>query len=149
MIKERDGSDPLYAHELRELHEATFLDTAPMPNFEVGHCWLVYDRDLWACGIKRIVAFATIIPSYYDPIRIGYFNRVGVLKSARGHKLQKRLLTVVERRARKNGWTSIISDTTDNPPSANAMISGGYKTFEPAVRWAFPHSIYWIKDLTK
>lgn len=147
MIKERDGSDPLYADELRTLHDATFLDSAPMPNFETGHCWLVYDRDLWAYGVKSIVAFATIVPSYFDPLTIGYFNRVGVLPRARGHKLQRRLLSVIERRARKNGWTTIISDTTDNPPSANAMISAGYKIFEPAVRWSFQHSIYWKKEL--
>jgi GNAT superfamily N-acetyltransferase len=95
---------------------------------------------------KIDVAFAGLVPASYTP-NTGYFNRVGVLRVARGHKLQKRLLSVVERKARKLGWTSIVSDTTDNPPSANAMISGGYKTFEPAYRWAFNHSIYWRKAL--
>lgn len=147
LIKERDGSDPLYAQELREMHYTTFVDSAPMPDFEKGHWWLVYDRDRWAYGVKFVVAFAGIVPSSYAPQSMGYFHRVGVLQCARGHKLQKRLLSVIERKARKNGWTSIISDTTDNPPSANAMISAGYKIFEPAYRWAFSHSIYWKKDL--
>jgi GNAT superfamily N-acetyltransferase len=133
--------DRVARDELRDLHELTFFNSASQPNLYEGHWWLVADVDK-----KLNVAFAGLVPATYTP-NTGYFNRVGVLHVARGHRLQKRLLTVVERRARKNGWTSIISDTTDNPPSANAMISGGYKIFEPAYRWAFSHSIYWKKDL--
>jgi GNAT superfamily N-acetyltransferase len=142
-IREVDGYDEEVADTLRHLHDACFAESAPQPDLEVGHWWLVYDKDQ---GTKFTVAFAGLVPAEVTP-NTGYFNRVGVLHVARGHKLQKRLLTVVERRARKNGWTSIISDTTDNPPSANAMISGGYKIFEPEYRWAFNHSIYWKKDL--
>ena len=142
-IREVDPFDDKEAYdELQTLHRLTFFDSAPMPDLYKGHWWLVRDE------AKVNVAFAGMIPAITD-LNTGYFTRVGVLHVARGHRLQKRLLSVVERRARKNGWTAIISDTTDNPPSANAMISGGYKIFEPAHRWAFPHSIYWKKDLTK
>lgn len=133
--------DTVAHHELRTLHTLTFFDTASQPDLFVGHWWLVRHEE---SGIN--VAFAGVVPADYTPAT-GYFIRVGVLQVARGHKLQKRLLSVVERRARKNGWTSIVSDTTDNPPSANAMISAGYKIFEPLYRWAFNHSIYWKKDL--
>lgn len=108
----------------------------------MGHWWLVRDADT-----KETVAFAGLTPAIYTPLT-GYLKRVGVTREARGHGLQKKLLTVRERRARKNGWTTMITDTTDNPPSANSLIRAGYKIFEPTYRWAFSHSIYWKKDLT-
>src|SRR5258708_7818515 len=105
------------------LHELTFATTANQPDLYKGYWWLV--RHVEA---SMDVAFAGMIPAEYTA-NTGYFTRVGVLQTARGHKLQRRLLSVAARKARKNGWTSIISDTTDNPPSANAMIGGGYKIF--------------------
>ena len=134
-IREVDPFDDKDAYEeLRSLHSLTFFASAPQPDLYVGHWWLVRDEDT-----KQHVAFAGLVPASYDP-RMGYFTRVGVLHVARGHKLQKRLLSVAARRARRNGWVSIISDTTDNPPSANAMISAGYKIFEPAFRWSVSHT---------
>ena len=129
-------------YELRTLHELTFFNEAVQPDYYVGHWWLVRDEET-----KLNVAFAGLTHSAFW-LNTGYLKRVGVLREARGHGLQKRLLLVRERRARKNGWTCMTTDTTDNPPSANSLISGGYKIFEPSHRWAFPHSIYWKKDIS-
>ena len=135
-IREVDGADE--ADTLAELHQLTFLDYAKTPSFEEGHWWLGYR------GHKPI-AFAGLVPSVFPSA--GYFNRVGVLPEHSGHGLQLRFMRTLERRARSNGWSMIVSDTTDNVRSANNFIRSGYRLFEPEVKWAFPHSQYWRKML--
>ncbi|MBP1091114.1 hypothetical protein JOE50_001644 [Bradyrhizobium japonicum] len=44
-------------------------------------------------------------------------------------------------------WDSIVSDTTDNPVSANNFIQAGYRLYEPEVPWAWSHTLYWRKRL--
>ncbi|OKO85938.1 hypothetical protein AC630_04260 [Bradyrhizobium sp. AS23.2] len=44
-------------------------------------------------------------------------------------------------------WDSIVSDTTDNPVSANNFIQAGYRLYEPEVPWAWSHSLYWRRSL--
>jgi GNAT superfamily N-acetyltransferase len=146
LIKERDADDPLYRDEILDLHDLTFLDTSIRPDLPRGHWWLVYDRDKWWDN-RRPVAFCGLTEATATP-GTGYLKRAGVLKEARGNGLQRKLITVRERKARKLGLTTMITDTTDNPASANSLIRAGYKIFEPAYRWAFNHSIYWKKDLT-
>lgn len=77
----------------------------------------------------------------------GYFCRVGVLQRHWGRGLQLRLMRAVEVRARRLGWDSIVSDTTDNPVSANNFISAGYRLYEPEAPWAWSHTLYWRKWL--
>ncbi len=47
--------------------------------------------------------------------------------------------------ARYNGWTSVISDTTDNLASANNFIRGGYRLYRPQYPWAWPNTLHWRK----
>jgi hypothetical protein len=42
---------------------------------------------------------------------------------------------------------SIITDTSDNPSSANNLIACGYRIYRPTDPWGFNHTIYWTKDL--
>jgi hypothetical protein len=77
----------------------------------------------------------------------GYLCRVGVLGRHSGRQLQLRLMRAMEARARLNGWCSIISDTTDNLHSANNFIRAGYRLFSPRHPWAWPHTLYWRKDV--
>lgn len=44
-------------------------------------------------------------------------------------------------------WHSIVSDTTDNPVSANNFIKAGYRLYEPDVPWAWSNTLYWRKWL--
>src|SRR4051812_682345 len=123
-------------------------------------CTTIVDRIMQAAGVNaglyalpRVayhgdepVAFAGVVPSTY--IRNGgYFSRVGVLQRHRGRDLQCRMMRVIEARARRTGWDSIVSDTTDNPVSANNFIRAGYRLFEPHVPWASAHTLYWRKRL--
>jgi GNAT superfamily N-acetyltransferase len=134
-----DASDGDIADTLVDLHRLTYFNAAPLPQFKLGAWWLAYHG-------AEPVAFAGIVPSTH--IRNGgYFSRVGVLQRHRGRDLQCRLMRVMEARARRIGWDSIVSDTTDNPVSANNFIRAGYRLFEPHVPWAWPHTLYWRKRL--
>jgi GNAT superfamily N-acetyltransferase len=132
-----DGEDDDTADTLGELHRLTFFDAAPTPEFDHGHWWLVFHE-------TGPVAFAGIVPSTHV-CNAGYFCRVGVLREHSGQKLQLRLMRALEARARRNGWCSIVSDTTNNTSSANNFIRAGYRLFRPHVPWAWPNTLYWRK----
>jgi GNAT superfamily N-acetyltransferase len=138
-IREVDGQDEDVADTLAELHRLTFFSGARVPEFDHGHWWLAYQ------GMEP-VAFAGLVPSTRVE-NAGYFCRVGVLSDHYGRRLQLRLMRALEARARRNGWTSVISDTTDNVASANNFIRAGYRLCRPSAPWAWPHSLYWRKSI--
>jgi hypothetical protein len=115
-IREVDGHDDGIADTLADLHRLTFFDGAPIPKFDQGHWWLVYRETM-------PVGFAGIIPST-RACNAGCFCRVGVLKKQSGNSLQLRLMRAMEMRARYNGWSFVVSDTTGNLASANNFIRG-------------------------
>jgi Phage terminase large subunit len=61
--------------------------------------------------------------------------------------LQLRLMRAMQARVRHNGWSCIVSDTTDNVASANNFIRAGYRLYRPAVPWAWPNTLYWRKPI--
>ena len=138
-IREVDGRDEEIADVLAELHRLTFFGGASIPVFDRGHWWLAF------CEAAP-VAFAGVIPSTHVR-NAGYFCRVGVLQRDWGHRLQLRLMQAMEARARRNGWSSVVSDTTGNIVSANNFIRAGYRMYRPACPWAFPDTLYWRKPL--
>lgn len=79
----------------------------------------------------------------------GYLCRSGVLAHARGQGLQKRLLKVREAKARELGWNWLVTDTTDNPASANSLIACGFKMFLPSNPWGNPTACYWRKAIKR
>jgi GNAT superfamily N-acetyltransferase len=145
-IREVDGADEMYREELANIHDATFFDPSIRADFDYGHWWLVWDNTVPRIFKAPPVAFCGFVPAHATP-GAGYLKRAGVLKQYRGQGLQRRLITVRERKARAIGLVTMLTDTTDNPPSANSLIRAGYKIFEPSYRWAFAHSIYWRKQL--
>ena len=136
-IREVDGQDDDIAETLTELHRLTFFDGAPVPGFDHGHWWLVLHAG-------EPAAFAGLVRSTRG-CNAGYFCRVGILKTHRGKGLQLRLTRALESRARRNGWSAVVSDTTDNLASANNFIRAGYRLYQPSIPWAWPHSLYWRK----
>ena len=97
----------------------------------------------------RMVAFAVVKKSkgYYNT---AYLARVGVLEEYRGLGIQKKLIQLRERWARKKGVKHIITDTTnDNIPSMRSLMSCKYKPFWPSLRepWASSKAVYWKKEL--
>ena len=138
-IREVDGDDEEIADVLADLHYLTFFDRACIPEFDWGHWWLAYQEGM-------PVAFAGVVPSTHAS-NAGYFCRVGVLEKHAGNMLQLRLMRALEWRARRNGWSSIISDTTDNLASANNFIRAGYRLYRPETPWAWPNTLYWRKSI--
>ncbi len=138
-IREADTEDDEIVDALADLHRLTFSTSAPVPDFDWGYWWLAYHRDV-------PVAFAGVVQSTHVE-NAGYFCRVGVVKEHGGHSLQLRLMRAMERRARNNRWSCIVSDTTDNLRSANNFIKAGYRLYRPEYPWAWPNTLYWRKVL--
>jgi GNAT superfamily N-acetyltransferase len=134
-----DGHDEEMAELLVDLHRLTFFDGAPIPDFDFGQWWL-------ALHDKIPVAFGGLIPSTRAR-NAGYLNRIGVLREHRGRDLQLRLMRAVESRARHHGWSSVVSDTTDNLASANNFIRAGYRLYQPDHPWGWPNTLYWRKSI--
>jgi GNAT superfamily N-acetyltransferase len=139
IIREVDGQDDEIADVLADLHRLTFFDGASVPEFDFGFWWLAFHE-----GVP--VAFAGLIPSTRAR-NAGYFNRVGVLREHRGHDLQLRLMRAMESCARHHGWSSVVSDTTDNLASANNFIRAGYRLYQPQHPWGWSNTLYWLKPL--
>lgn len=101
-----------------------------------GYWWLVYTDD------GKPIGFAGLVRSsrWTDT---GYLCRAGILDGFTGHGLQKRLIFARIRQARKLGWNWLITDTTNNPPSANSLINAGFKTYKPGSPWSLRNAIYW------
>lgn len=139
-IRAVDGHDEDIADILTEIHRLTFFDAAVVPDFEQGHWWLAF-RDELAVG------FAGVIPSTHVH-NAGYFTRVGVLRGHCGNGLQLRFMRALEAQVRRNGWNTVVSDTTDNLASANNFIRANYRLYRPKDPWAWPRTLYWRKDLS-
>jgi GNAT superfamily N-acetyltransferase len=104
-----------------------------------GSWWIASQdgRDIGFAGLVRSVSW----------IDCGYLCRAGVVPTHRGQGLQKKFIRVRIRQAKALGWKWLISDTTENPASANSLISCGFKMFEPSKPWGFKNSLYWRKKL--
>jgi hypothetical protein len=136
-IREVDAQDEDIADTLADLHRLTFFGGASIPPFDGGHWWLAYREAI-------PVAFAGVVPSTHAR-NAGYICRVGVLKQHCGRRLQLRLMRAKESRTRRNGWSWLVSDTTQNIASANNFIRAGYRLYQPPDPWAYPDTLYWRK----
>jgi GNAT superfamily N-acetyltransferase len=101
-----------------------------------GYWWFVNNDQ------GKAVGFAGMVRSirWTDT---GYLCRAGILDEYTGNGLQKRLIRVRIKQARKLGWNWIITDTTNNPPSANSLINAGFKIYKPGCPWSTRTAIYW------
>lgn len=137
VVKPVDPTDEDVRDQLNRLDKELFPnDYLSSKN---GFWWIVY------CG-KKPVAFAGLRKSsQWD--EAGYLCRVGVTHDHRGNGLQKRLIRTRERKARSIGWAYLLTDTLENPASANSLISCGYKMYEPTNPWASDGACYWRKKL--
>jgi superfamily I DNA/RNA helicase len=73
----------------------------------------------------------------------GYLCRAGVLPEFTGHALQLRLIKARLAQAKKLNWNWCITDTTNNPASANSLINAGFKLYTPGQPWSFKNALYW------
>jgi GNAT superfamily N-acetyltransferase len=106
----------------------------------MGYWWIMYDENMLPIG------FAGMVCSYrwYD---CGYLCRAGIIEKYRGKGLQKKLIRVREKQAKKLGWNWLITDTTDNPASSNSLINCGFKLYTPNKPWGYKQTLYWRKRI--
>lgn len=101
--------------------------------------WVIQDRG-------EIVAYAASKPSELLPGYV-YLSRCGVIESHRGRGLQRRLIRARLRAARRDGLIGAYTYTVlDNPPSANSLISEGFRLFDPGEGWR-RDVLWWRKAL--
>lgn len=142
-IKRVDGNDEEIAELLRDLHDEIFGDSAPQVHPEEGWWWIAYAVD----ETRDIAGFCWVKPTTALPRTMAYLARAGVRLSHRGAGLQRRFVRVREALCRRLGFEQIVTDTTDNPASANNLIRCGYLTYRPQSPWGFSNTIYWMKNL--
>lgn len=133
-IRMADNTKPATLKLLRDLH-ARCLPYDKHPNFTDGFWWIAY------CD-HTPVAFAGLVPSARW-LETGYLCRAGVVEEHRGRGLQKRLIRVRLNFARRMGWRWAITDTTENPPSANSLIGCGFRAYDPREPWGGDTTTYW------
>lgn len=134
------GNDHLVG-VLQHLHEKT-LPGDTLPDFTTGWWWLAWDYEM-------PVAFAGFKKAFRTE-RAAYLCRCGVNASYRGQGLQRRLIRVREREARRQGFHALVSDTApNNHHSANNLIACGFRLFGPPVPWNGPDWLYWRKTLAE
>ena len=104
-----------------------------------GFWWVAFDADLPVgfASVRRSTSFT----------HTGYLSRAGVIYSHRGQGLQSRLIRVRQAKAASLGWTHLITDTLNNPASANSLIRCGFKSYLPYKPWAADGAAYWIKRI--
>jgi GNAT superfamily N-acetyltransferase len=104
-----------------------------------GSWWIATANgvDIGFAGLVRTVSWTDC----------GYLCRAGVVPTARGQGLQKQFIRVRLRQAKALGWKWVITDTTDNPASANSLIATGFKLFQPTKPWGFKNTLYWRRKL--
>lgn len=93
-------------------------------------------RSTWWVGYDgaKPVAYAGVCKGQKEWRGLAYADRCGVLKEYRGQGLQRRMLRVRERYARKQGWTGLWAYSAAwNAYSSNNLIACGWQVFEP--RW--------------
>lgn len=137
-IYQVDPSHSDVRREIERMHAECF------PGFDmvvpIGTWWFGYRR-----GLDEPVAFAALWPSQRQE-GAGYLARAGVMPIARGHGLQKRLIKVREKEAKRKGWTVLFSDTFPaNVQSMNNLFACGYRAFIPKEPWCGGDWIYFKK----
>ena len=137
-IREVQVYDLRAVADIKRMHRACFpYDSSFEP--KIGHWWIAYHAG-------EPVGFAGMkLSSRW--IDCGYLWRSGVLADHRGRGLQVRFIKARERKARQLGWKYLITDTSDNPSSANNLIKCGFTIYDPSIEYGFRHTVYWRKAI--
>ena len=115
------------------------------PNFKGCGDEFLRNREWWVILDKnKIIAYCGCL--YSQGICI--FVRAWVDKKYRGKGLQKRLINVRMRGAKRNFCYTVITYTTpDNYASANNLIRRGFKMYNPEYQYGGSTMLYFIKDI--
>jgi len=94
---------------------------------------------------REIVGWAGVT---IKPNQVASICRTGVFPEFQGQGIKRKLVRAMERYAVKQGCTMMTSYCLiDNIPSANSLISSGYKLYIPEYIWAEGDWLYWRKRI--
>lgn len=134
MLKIRRVRGPDWAHEIYDL-QAKCLPHDTQRSVDAGDWWIATEED-------EAIAFGCLTPSgRFDDC--GYLALAGVVASHRGRGIQKRLIRVRIARARQLAYKTLFTDTRDNPASANALITCGFRMYWPTLHYGVDNTLYW------
>lgn len=138
-IRMMDISDPKAVFALAGLQLACLPGDKAFP-MDKGWWHIVFAEG------EVVAGFSGMVPSrrWTDCV---YLCRAGILPEHQGNGLQKRLIRarVAKARALKYKWA--VTDTYDNPASANSLIANKFKMFKPSEPWAGKGSLFWLLKL--
>ena len=136
--RQLDASEPENKQLLKVMQKACLpADSLYFP--EDGVWWVAYRKD-------TLVGFSCLSPSQQMEDGI-YLGRCGVLKAYRGYGIQRQMIRLRVQWARRHEYRWAVSDTTDNIPSANNLISCGFRLYVPKIQYSFVRTLYWKKRL--
>jgi GNAT superfamily N-acetyltransferase len=116
------------------------------PNFKGCGNEFLHNREWWVIldSHKNIIAYCGCL--FSEGICI--FVRAWVDRKHRGKGLQKRLIDVRIRAAKRHYCHTVITYTTlDNYPSANNLIRRGFKLYNPEYQYGGSNMLYFAKEV--
>ncbi len=139
VVRQVNPKDPEIWAIIARLQLQTLPYDVPQKPSE-GWWWLCYTD----AGIP--IGYAGMVPSRRWQ-ETGYLSRAGVLEQHQGQGLQKRLIRVRITKAKQLGYKWLLSDTSENPASANSLIACGFKMYEPSSPYGLETSLYWRRKI--
>lgn len=125
----------------RELHDRYLGEDCTFETPEAGNLyWLALHGDL-------PFGYCSMRPSVIDPYAI-FLSRCVVTLGARGQGLQRRMIRVREREARRlDFWRCTTYTARDNMASAHNLIRCGYTLYRPTPPYAGDDELYFERHL--
>lgn len=139
LVARPDHLTPYYRSMLDGLDLKCFPEDEP---YEKDGCywWVAFDG-------PEPVAFAGLKPLTGQNGGLAFLCRAGVLRSARGQGLQKRLIRVRLARARAAGLSQVLTYTHPlNFESASNLLKCGMRFHEPPFEWGCKGAMYFSKS---
>jgi|688.fasta_scaffold01478_48 predicted acetyltransferase len=152
-VKDHLGSIPLeslgldkktitYLQIVSKLDRKCFVGDSPV-SLKDTYWWIAYNK------VGNPVGFSGLkLCRRKENKGLGYFSRAGVMKSYRGRGTQKKMIKARLRMARQLGLTHCVTYVKGfNLPSANSLISCGFKLYNPHYKWGGKSALYFLKCL--
>lgn len=127
--------------------QADILPSDVPTSVDEGLWWFAYE-DLEDGTGTELVAFAGMAIRHQEDPTVGFLSRAGVYQQFTGKGLQKGLIRHRVAKAKALGLLTVVTDTYNNPASANNLIACGFRTYMPETPWRQDGAVYWKKNLT-
>lgn len=128
---------------IKKLDKTIFPDDNPVEISKGIYWWIAIDT-----SSNTPVAYAGSYHMISYAIKKSVLHRAGVLSKYRGHGLQRRLIKVRERFAKKEKCKEIVTYTSyDNIHSSNNLIKCGFVLYKPQYPWVWGAVNYWKRKI--